>query len=234
MKQRIVNIPFNWTMTNGEGAVVMICDTGCDIKHPAIVSSIVDYRAFSQRNMATYTRHGTHIAGIIAGNSSEICGVAPNAKLIIAQVMKGSVGNYVWLIPALEWAMTLNIDVLNLSFAYTLDNRDVKRLLGLLSEKGVIIVSAFAKHPYIYPSSYPFVVSVASFSDSSTTTTEKIDIFAHNEFKSSVQSGKYDVIKGNSMATAYFSGVAALAKAYDKKTNIVKLLNELSRINGAA
>lgn len=227
MKYTISQIPQPWINIRGKGATVMICDTGCDITHPAIVKSVTEYRSFSQTNLSTHSRHGTHVAGIICGESDQMKGVAPDAKLIVAQIMKGTSGNYEWLLGALRWAASLNVDVLNLSFSYPHDNVEIRTLLMSMSANGTIVSSAYSPYPDIYPSSYPFAVSVGSYADSGLQETSKVDIYAHNEFRSSVPAEKYDVIRGNSMATAYFSGIAALAKGFDKSITKERLLTIL-------
>lgn len=60
--------------------------------------------------------HGTHVAGIVAGNSSEIQGVAPDAQLISLKVF-GDNGdsNDAVLLAALQDAILLNVDAINMS-----------------------------------------------------------------------------------------------------------------------
>ena len=205
----------------------MICDTGCDIHHAAIADSIIEHRSFSQSTLSVNARHGTHVAGIISGHSDGLTGVAPASKLYIAQIMKGASGNYEWLTGALEWAMVVKPDVLNLSIAYSQDNQTIRAMLESLTNGGTIVSTSYARHPDVFPSSYNNVVSVAGYEDSTKPTESKIDVYTHNEFKSSVPVNRYETISGNSMAAAFFSGVAALAKAYDRYMTKERLLTTL-------
>ena len=60
--------------------------------------------------------HGTHVAGIAAGNGGEIRGVAPDAQIAVMQVFRAS-GGAPWanIIPALEDCAVLGVAAANLS-----------------------------------------------------------------------------------------------------------------------
>ncbi len=108
-------------MTNGftgSGQVVAVLDTGIDKTHPALISKVVSEACYSS-NRRTFTSlcpggvksstavgsgvncsstvsgcdHGTHIAGIIAGNDGMSShGVAPDANLISINVFSSENG----------------------------------------------------------------------------------------------------------------------------------------------
>ena len=94
----------NNTHLNGSGVVIGIVDTGIDPNHPAFTGRILRIwdQTLSGPGVAegTYgleltgtnitasrdTRgHGTHVAGIAAGNDSHFGGIAPNARLVIVK-----------------------------------------------------------------------------------------------------------------------------------------------------
>lgn len=64
----------------------------------------------------TYNDHGTHVAGIAAGNCEEIQGVAPDAQIAVMQVF-ASTGGASWsdILPALEDCIVLGVGSANLS-----------------------------------------------------------------------------------------------------------------------
>ena len=65
--------------------------------------------------------HGTHVAGIAAGNADQIVGVAPQAQIIVAKVSRdGSEGvSDSVLLAALDDMVVLHPDVINLSLGWT-------------------------------------------------------------------------------------------------------------------
>ncbi len=65
---------------------------------------------------AAQSDHGTHVAGIAAGNrTDESVGVAPDAQLIVMQVFDGSGASWDTIMAALEDCVRLNVDACNLS-----------------------------------------------------------------------------------------------------------------------
>jgi hypothetical protein len=65
--------------------------------------------------------HGTHVAGITAGNAGEIVGIAPDAQIIVAKVARSSNGGIPdsALLAALDDMVILCPDVINLSLGQT-------------------------------------------------------------------------------------------------------------------
>ena len=68
----------------------------------------------------SYGSHGTHVAGIAAGNADQIVGVAPQAQIIVAKVSRdGSEGvSDSVLLAALDDMVVLHPDVINLSLGW--------------------------------------------------------------------------------------------------------------------
>jgi len=92
------------TSLNGKGVIIGIVDSGIDPKHPAFQDRILriwdqtlpgpgvaegDYGAEFTGSLLTVSRdthgHGTHVAGIAAGQDATYGGVAPGAELIIVK-----------------------------------------------------------------------------------------------------------------------------------------------------
>ena len=71
----------------------------------------------------TGSDHGTHVAGIAAANkidSTEVVGIAPDAQLAVMQVFSPQGGaDFVDVLAAMEDAVYLNVDVMNLSLGST-------------------------------------------------------------------------------------------------------------------
>ncbi|MFN8613662.1 MAG: S8 family serine peptidase [Vulcanimicrobiota bacterium] len=79
--------------TTGKGVGVAIIDSGV-APHPDLEASLTaslvctPNGAYNQDLLG----HGTHVAGIVAGRGSEVRGVAPDAKIISLQVVRGDEG----------------------------------------------------------------------------------------------------------------------------------------------
>ena len=75
-----------WLKSEGEGVVVAVIDTGCDLEHQDLKHSLVDGYNFIGSNKAPIddNGHGTHVSGTIAAenNKKGIVGVAPKAKIM--------------------------------------------------------------------------------------------------------------------------------------------------------
>ena len=139
--------------------------------------------------------HGTHVAGITAGNAGEIVGIAPDAQIIVAKVAKSTSGGIPdsALLAALDDMVVLRPDVVNLSLGQTggMDNEAdsmYATVFKSLQDAGVTVNAAagneytagygnlsgknlpFASDPdsstQCEPATYSSVVSVASVDNS--------------------------------------------------------------------
>lgn len=94
--------------------------------------------------------HGTHVAGIAAGNAGVqegVVGVAPDAQLIVMQVFSNS-GGAPWdtIMAALEDCVRLDVDVANLSLGgaagFTSANSEMERVLSLFLDTDIEVMIA--------------------------------------------------------------------------------------------
>lgn len=109
----------------GKGIGVAILDTGI-YKHPDFGNRIIAFQDFLHHKTEPYDNngHGTHVAGIIAGDGSmsngECTGVAPECNLIGVKVLdqRGN-GNVTDVLAGLQWVIhnkdNYNIRVVNIS-----------------------------------------------------------------------------------------------------------------------
>ena len=118
------------TNAGGAGVVVAVIDTGIDGTHPALAGKVIggyDFVNDDADPMDDHT-HGTHVAGIIAAQSAQKTGVAPNVRLLAYKVLnergRGTTSD---VIAGIERALDPNndgnlsdrADVLNLSLGNT-------------------------------------------------------------------------------------------------------------------
>ncbi|MBE7077214.1 MAG: hypothetical protein E7377_00760 [Clostridiales bacterium] len=81
------------------------------------VPYMYDYADKDPDVMPINSEHGTHVAGIIAGQDNTITGVAPNAQLAIMKVFSDTQtgAKTSWILAALEDCVNLGVDVINMS-----------------------------------------------------------------------------------------------------------------------
>src|SRR5216117_2537292 len=155
----VVNADRVWQQgTTGGGVTVAVLDSGvaadADLVQPAnrILASV---NFADQRLASDPGGHGTHIAGIIAGNGSrsggEFVGIAPQANVVDVRVL-GSTGSgrISSGIRGIEWVLAhravYNIRVINLSFgapahlSYRLD--PMSAAVEIAWRRGLVVVAA--------------------------------------------------------------------------------------------
>lgn len=101
------------TEAAGNGIVVAVIDTGIDGTHPALAGKVLGGYDFvnNDNDPMDDHGHGTHVAGIIAAQSSEVTGVAPGVHLLAYKVLNAEGrGTTSGVIAAIERALDPNGD----------------------------------------------------------------------------------------------------------------------------
>jgi subtilisin family serine protease len=129
-------VPAVWSRgITGKGSIIAIVDQGFDVTQKDFAGKIIASKNFNPTVAAqnpkdptaiTWGYHGTLMAGIAAANAdgTGTVGVAPDAKLLLAQVGQG--GNstnvsYPAIKTAIDWASANGATVINLSLGSTFD-----------------------------------------------------------------------------------------------------------------
>ncbi len=99
----------------GAGVRIAIVDTGLDIAHPDLRGRVAAAQDFSGAGIHDDVGHGTHVAGIAAGNGTVYRGVAPAATLVIAKALSAAGGTEDTVLAAMSWASRQGVAVMNLS-----------------------------------------------------------------------------------------------------------------------
>jgi subtilisin len=160
------------TTLTGQGVRVAIVDSGCDNRHPALTHIQIgrDYTNVDpagnpdQQSWTVDTMsHGTHCAGVIAGNGQNgIRGFAPAAEVHILKLFPG--GAFDSLIRALKYAIDNQIDVINCSLGSDQSSEIVQSWMEQARQAGVAVVVAAGNSagPVQFPASLPSVLSVSA------------------------------------------------------------------------
>ena len=228
---KLSNVEKLWELGyEGEGMHIAILDTGCDINHIDLQDRIVETKNFTSKSESVMDKqgHGTHVAGIIAGNGTKIKGIAPKASLHIYKVLddKGY-GENVNIIKAIEHATEMNVDVINMSLGGTTLNTAMRTAIQKAIDKGIAVVCASGneakgddgtKDEISYPAYFRECISVGSV-----TKQQKASKFSNSNFNvdlvaygsdicSCYPNNKYATCSGTSQATPMVSGFLVLLK----------------------
>ncbi|MEU8969941.1 type VII secretion-associated serine protease mycosin [Streptomyces monashensis] len=236
-----------WQTTKGKGVTVAVLDTGVEADHPDLAGNVLpgqDMIGFgAKQGDRTWARHGTAMAGIIAGHghgpgdSAGVMGVAPEAKILPVRVIledgdpartKARTTRGSALADGIRWAADHGADVINLSLgddsnsAHPEPSEDEAVQYAL--KKGVVVVASAGnggeKGDHIsYPAAYPGVI-VATAVDRYGTRAA----FSTRRWYAAVSAPGVNVVIadpdhkyyegwGTSAASAFVSGAAALIKA---------------------
>lgn len=109
----------------GKNICTAVLDTGISV-HPDLRDRIVGFRDFINDSSGCYddSGHGTHVAGILAGNglasAGSYAGMAPDAELLIGKVLdRDGNGDVEHILRGMEWVMSekarFRIRIVNIS-----------------------------------------------------------------------------------------------------------------------
>lgn len=118
-----VKAPGAWAKSkSGEGARVLILDTGIDKDHPALKANFERGYDFTGRSagddFSDIVGHGTHVSGTVAGVLNDVTGftgVAPKAKILMGRVCSNLGCSSSAIIQGISWGITQKVDVISMS-----------------------------------------------------------------------------------------------------------------------
>ncbi|MFD7992977.1 type VII secretion-associated serine protease mycosin [Streptomyces mexicanus] len=236
-----------WRTTKGKGVTVAVLDTGVEADHPDLAGNVLpgkDLVGFgARRGERTWARHGTAMAGIIAGHghgpgdADGVMGLAPEAKILPVRVIledddparaRARTSRGGALAEGIRWAADHGADVINLSLgddsasAHPEAGEDeaVQYALG----KGAVVVASAGnggeKGDHVsYPAAYPGVIAATAVDRYGTRAA-----FSTRSWYAAVSAPGVDIVIadpdhkyyegwGTSAASAFVSGAVALIKA---------------------
>ncbi|MDE0582743.1 S8 family serine peptidase [Planococcus sp. A6] len=239
---RLIGSESAWDKTTGKADVlVAIIDDGFDLLHPDLKGRIVSpYNIITGKpGSVSVEIHGTHVAGLIAGNmDNELfgVGVAPSTSIMPIDVFDGEDGFISDVAAGVYHAVDNGADIINMSLVAYSDTNVLREAVQYAHSKNVLVVAAAGNDgissPY-YPAAYQEVLSVAStdaadkrsdFSNFGKT----IDIAAPGTGVFSIfPDESFGGMDGTSMSTPIVSGAAALLKANEPKLSNTDIAGRL-------
>ncbi len=182
--------------------------------------------------------HGTLIAGVVTASKNGIglLGVAPDIDVYPVKVLdEFGLGDIDVVVEGIEWCIKQRVDIINMSFAISKDNKRLREAVNKALDAGIIIVAS-AMNSYGgevgYPASYKGVISVTSVDSKlkagESTPRGKIDFSAPGvDIISTTFDGTYEYDSGTSIATPYISGVIALLLQKNSSLTHSEIYNSL-------
>jgi subtilisin family serine protease len=217
----------------GTGVTVAVLDTGiADVPEihgkvsQALELDTENWKAKPLPQTKDTAGHGTHVAGLIAGDT---VGVAPGARLANVVMIPGGSGKISDYILALEWvASQPTIAVLNMSAGkqgFRENMRIMTRVMRRVSTFVAMAIGNEGPNASRSPGNYPEVISVGASNsqkgvwassgggelviDQMTVTAPKL-VAPGEQVTSCVMQGGYQSWSGTSMATPILSGIVCL------------------------
>lgn len=218
----------------GDGAHVVVIDTGIDPNHPDLKPNFAGGQSFVPgESYADGAGHGTHCSGIVAAddNGAGVKGVAPDAKVMAHKGLnnRGS-GAGGWLAGGIRAAADLpGHRILSMSFGADGEDPQISAAIRYALSKGHWAIAAAGNSgpgSVNWPGALPEVVCVAALDQndrvaSFSSANDFVDVgFGGVGILSTIPGGRYAAYDGTSMATPGVAGVAALAVGELLKKNL--------------
>jgi len=235
-----IEAEYLWSLNHtGTGVKIAILDTGI-ADHEMFPGTIIE-EDFTGDGIGDEHGHGTHVAGIAAGDG-HYRGIAYNATLYIGKVLDDNgYGQLSWLIDGIDWAIENEVDVISLSLGaiYSgspeaqLSSPEVQKVEEAIANDITVVVASgncgggcgsfsgvttpgIAENA-ITVGAVDSLNNHAYFSSGDTISGYiKPDIVAPGFSVCSSIPGGYDCWSGTSMATPFVAGAAALLREYDE------------------
>ncbi len=224
------------TMSQGQGVVVAVLDTGVQLDHPALINSLASTQVdFIDGDMIPADEfnglddngngridegagHGTHVAGIIHQT-------APAAQIMPVRILDSDGrGDLFKLIGGMSYAIDNGADIINLSLGVPESSDILDLMIDQATQQNIIVVAAtgnFGSSIEQYPAANQCALGISSIGP----TSEK-SIFSNygdwvafavpgESIYSTYPTSGYAWWGGTSMAAPFVAGQAALLRSLD-------------------
>jgi type VII secretion-associated serine protease mycosin len=239
----VANINEAQTISTGAGVTVAVIDSGSG-PNPDLSQNLLPGRSIVRGRIGDLSAdvdtvgHGTHVAGIIAGqrdNGIGISGIAPDTKILPIRILdsRGD-GSESDLVQAIRLAVEQGVKVINLSLGGKTQTIALQLALEYAELNNVVVVAAAGNGGPIASTTYPagndLTLAVTAIDQTSNApsfnqrgtyidvaapgvsicSTVRIDSSADPSRRCAGAGEPYATMSGTSMAAAFVSGVAAL------------------------
>lgn len=224
-----------WQITKGTGVKIAVIDGKVDVTHPDLNPHIINAFDITTNSELTYDDslmeqyyHGTHVTGIIAST-------VPESEIIPIAVFEDGKAYTSDIIKAIDYAKTQGADIVNCSWG----GRNYSPALEeTMKNSGMLFVCAAGNNRLnvdetpIYPACFGIdnVICVASLNQdlgfsyySNYGNSVDVAMYGRN-ISSTIPNGEYGEQSGTSMAAAYVTAGAAMARSINNDAEIKEVL----------
>jgi len=219
----IIHAPEAWALSQGDGVVVAVIDTGVYGAHPDLNSKMIDgWNVVSNdTDTSDIMGHGTAVAGFVGAASNNLIGVASvgfNAQIMPIRITNRADGAayYSDIAKGVNWAANNGAKIANISFE-VVNSSSVRTAAQDMRNKGGVVVSgAGNSNMDLGSADNPYIIVVAATTSSDTKASfsnygSYVDISAPGAgVLTTNRSGGYSSWNGTSFSSPITAGVAAL------------------------
>lgn len=239
------NLPDVWRYCQGEGVVIGVLDTGCDVTHPDLINNLLPGINFVEPGTPPldHNGHGTHCAGVLVAenNSIGMVGVCPRAKVVPIKVLndKGN-GNMSNVANGIRWAADNGVNLLTMSLGTPVKVLRVQQAIQYAHLKKTFVFCAAGNagktKEIFYPANYPETIAIGAIDESFhranfSNTGFNLDFMAPGvDITSTVPTNWYATLSGTSMAAPFAVGCAALLMSAIKMGRVRMQINTVEDI----
>lgn len=239
-----VKAPSAWeSQLTGKGLKIAVVDTGITPHKDLMIAGGVSFTPYTP-SYVDDNGHGTHVAGIIGAENNDfgVVGVAPDADIYAVKVLdKDGSGNLSDIIKGIDWAITNNMDIINLSLGTQTHSYALKQVVDKAYNNGIVVVAASGNdgnadgigETVDYPARYDSVIAVAAIDSANnrgafSSTGAEIEVAAPGvKIASTYLNEGYGIMTGTSMASPYVAGTVALLKQANPTLSNTQLRQKL-------